>query len=417
MHPALRRLRRVLTLLQTGWSIIGMTLVVLMVTEAVFRAGFASKDWLGAEPRPDRRVLIEGYGGATWPIQHYRELESLADRWEPYVYFRQQPYQGQTIRITPDGLRQTWQPPPPVPSKRLGREPVAILILGGSSLWGFGARDDQTIPSLLARQLFEQGWDVQIRNLAEIGYVSTQEVIALVRELQSGNRPDVVIFYDGVNDTTSAYLEGHVGLTTNEVNRRKEFNLLQSPSRLATAWMTSLIGNSSSYRFAQAVRRRFDKAAGAPSLNIAPRQLGLIGGAVVQTYEANVSMVERLGREFGFHPLFYWQPVVFNKLELVPFEHEEALRYAWTEPMFRDVSAALRTSAALRSDRAFHDLSGIFTDTKGLVFIDYCHTTEAANARVAAAMAEGLRPILRSLEPADPKPADGGGGPGRLGVQ
>src|SRR5262249_15615947 len=154
-----------------------------------------------------------------------------------------------------------------------------------SSLWGFGARDDQTIPSLLARELFEQEWNVQIRNLAEIGYVSTQEVVALVRELQSGYRPDVVIFYDGVNDTTSAYLEGQAGLTTNEVNRRREFNLLQSPSRLAGALMTNLIGNSGSSRFAQAVRRRLARDAGAPSGNTGPGPLSLIGGAVVQVYE------------------------------------------------------------------------------------------------------------------------------------
>ena len=417
MHPALRRLHRLLNLLQTGWSILGITLVVLIVTEAIFRAGFALKDWLGAEARPDRRVLVEGYGGATWPVQHYRELESLADRWEPYVYFRQQPLKGQTITITPDGLRQTWEPPPPAPGSRPGRKPVEILMLGGSSLWGFGARDEQTIPSLLARQLFERGWDVRIRNLAEIGYVSTQEVVALLRELQAGYRPDVVIFYDGVNDTTSAYLEGQAGVTTNEVNRRREFNLLQSPGRLATALMASLVGHSGSSRFAQAVRRRFGGDSGAPALKIAPGQFGLIGGGVVWSYEANVSIVERLGREFGFQPLFYWQPVVFNKATKVPFEREEALRFAWAEPMFRDVSAALHASTALGSDPAFHDLSGIFAESNGLVFIDYCHTTEAANARVAAAMAGDLAPILRSPAPPGRKPADGGSRPGRADVQ
>jgi lysophospholipase L1-like esterase len=277
-------------------------------------------------------------------------------------------------------------------------------MLGGSSLWGFGARDDQTIPSLLARELFEQGWDVQIRNLAEIGYVSTQEVVALVRELQAGYRPDVVIFYDGVNDTTSAYLEGQAGLTTNEVNRRREFNLLQSSSRLAKALKTSLIGNSGSYRFAQAVRRRLAGDAGVPSANTGPAQLGLIGGAVVRAYEANVLMVERLGREFGFQPVFYWQPVVFQKSTLVPFEREEALRYAWTEPMFLAVSAAISNSTALRSHPAFHDQSGIFADTQDLVFIDYCHTTEAANARVADAMARDLAPVLRALAQPSGKP-------------
>ena len=108
----------------------------------------------------------------------------------------------------------------------------------------------ETIPSLLARDArLNGGWRAEIRNLAEIGYVSTQELIALVRELQGGYRPDIVIFYDGVNDTTSAFLEREAGVTTNEVNRRAEFNIQQSPARLAAALGAKLIQDSGSLRF------------------------------------------------------------------------------------------------------------------------------------------------------------------------
>ena len=65
-----------------------------------------------------------------------------------------------------------------------------------------------------------------------------------MRELQAGYRPDIVIFYDGVNDTTSAFLEGEAGLTTNEVNRRREFNLLQSPPRLGAALISKVAKDS-----------------------------------------------------------------------------------------------------------------------------------------------------------------------------
>ena len=65
----------------------------------------------------------------------------------------------------------------------------------------------------------------------------------------------MVIFYDGVNDTTSAFLEGEAGVTTNEVNRRVEFNLRQSPGRLATGLAARLIQDSGSNRFAQMIGR------------------------------------------------------------------------------------------------------------------------------------------------------------------
>jgi hypothetical protein len=104
MGHTLRRIKRLLAFLRTTWSIVGITLVLLGLTECGFRLVFALKDRWSAESRPDRRVLDEGYGGATWPVQHYREIELIQERWEPYVYFRPKPIQGQTITIGDDGL-------------------------------------------------------------------------------------------------------------------------------------------------------------------------------------------------------------------------------------------------------------------------------------------------------------------------
>ena len=70
---------------------------------------------------------------------------------------------------------------------------------------------------------------------------------------------------------------------------------------------------------------------------------------------------------FGFRPLFYWQPNVFTKENLVPVEQEEAARYAWAEPIFRNVHARISDSKELRSDAAFRDLSRIFGDSRNLV--------------------------------------------------
>src|SRR5689334_18725702 len=235
MRAHARRLKQVLIGLGTAWSILGVTLAFLLIAELGLRAAFWLKDKVSLPERPDPRVVAAGYDGAAWPVIHYRELEALSDRWQPYVYFRQRSFQGQTITIDEDGLRAVWQPQQTWSSGREDPPPLKVLMLGGSSLWGFGSRDEFTIPSLVARRLHEQGVHIEVRNLAEIGYVSTQELIALTRELQQGYRPDLVLFYDGVNDTTSALLEGKPTLSTNEINRVSEFNLLQSPGRLTVA--------------------------------------------------------------------------------------------------------------------------------------------------------------------------------------
>jgi lysophospholipase L1-like esterase len=340
-------------------------------------------------------VIDAGYGGETWPVLHYRELESLSDRWQPYVYFRQRPFSGQTVTIDREGLRATWQPPP-APAGSGEPKAFRILMLGGSSMWGFGARDDRTIPSLIARKLYESGLRVEVRNLAEIGYVSTQEVVALVRELQSGYRPDLVIFYDGVNDSTSALLEGEAGLTTNERNRRAEFNIRQSPSRLGGALIAGLVRDSGSYRFAQMIARRLlgahDTAGGLPPTDRRKE----LAAEVVRRYRANLAIVDRLARGFGFEALHYWQPVVFDKQSPMPYEREESEKLGWAHGFLGEVYEAIRTSPDIGAERSFHDLSRIFADSRELIFIDYCHTTESANDRIAAVIAGHALDVLRA---------------------
>jgi lysophospholipase L1-like esterase len=404
MGPILRLIPRILRPLHTAWSIAGITLVAILLTELGFRIVFAIKDRWGAPQVPDPRVITDGYGGAPWPVQHFRELESLEERWQPYVYFRQKPFSGQTITIGTDGIRRTWRPPPdstPPDDPNV----VKVLILGGSSLWGFGARDDHTIPSLLARDLHRLGYRVELRNLAEIGHVSTQEVVALIRELQAGYRPDLVIFHDGVNDTTSALLENEAGVTTNEQNRRHEFNLSQSPGRLTVALISRLVKDSACYRFAQVIGRRFQ---GAPEKALrmgSDEDRRRLAAEVVDRYLGNVTIVEKFGESFGFRPLFFWQPVVFDKTRQTPVESEEDRRYAWAKDFFHDVYESIRESPQMARHKSFHDLSGLFDDSNDLVFIDYCHTTEVANEHIAAVMAREVEQVLQSSTPTAGKPA------------
>jgi lysophospholipase L1-like esterase len=395
MRNVLQRIRRRLRFLQVIWSIAGITLVAIVLMEAGFRLFFSIKDHFATETVPDRRVIEAGYGGEAWPVQHYREIQALQDRWEPYVYFRQKPFTGQTITIDPEGLRRTWMPPSS--ADRSGKV-FKLLMLGGSSLWGYGARDDRTIPSLVARELYDRGYRVELRNLAEIGYVSTQEVVALVRDIQAGYRPDLVIFYDGVNDTTSALLEGEAGVTTNEQNRRAEFNILQSPSRLGTSLIMRLVRDSATYRFAQVLGRRLGGAMRTEGRLPSVKGVDGLAPEVVRRYRANIALVEKLGREFGFEPLFYWQPVVFDKGELTPYEAEEALKFEWARGFFHEVHGAIRDSTDLRGDARFHDLSRLFSGTPELIFIDYCHTTESGNQRVADAIARDAIEILRVVD-------------------
>ncbi len=240
------------------------------------------------------------------------------------------------------------------------------------------------------RGLHEQGVRAETRNLAEIGYVSTQEVIALFRELQQGYRPDLVLFYDGVNDTTSALLEGQPTVTTNEINRVREFNIVQSPARLASALAGNLIQNSALFRFAGAVARRSGLGRVKEPRALAETELIDLSMGVVRGYAANVELVEALGKAYGFRSVFVWQPDIFSKPKLVPFEAEEEAKYGWARSLFTEVHRQLERADALVSNPVFLNLSGIFLEDDSLQFLDFCHTTEDANARIAGMLVSKL---------------------------
>src|SRR6185295_14733893 len=84
-----------------------------------------------------------------------------------------------------------------------------IWIFGSSTLWGTGAKDDQTIPSILSQEYARSIGPVCVTNFSEAGWVSTQNVIQLELALKSAPRPpDVVLFDDGFADIFVVYESG-----------------------------------------------------------------------------------------------------------------------------------------------------------------------------------------------------------------
>ncbi len=124
----------------------------------------------------------------------------------------------------------------------------------------------------------------------------------------------------------------------------------------------------------------------------APAETELVGLAmgVVRGYVANLELVEGLGKAYGFRPVFVWQPDIFSKPRLVPFEAEEKAKYGWASPLFMEVHHQLERADALVSNPDFLNLSGIFSETESLQFLDFCHTTEAANSRIASVLVSRL---------------------------
>lgn len=112
------------------------------------------------------------------------------------LQFREKEFSGNYVNIDKNGLR--FNPAKPVipPDTSL----FNIFIYGGSTTFGYGVADNQTIPFYLQELLKARKKDVAVYNAGQAYYYSQQERILFETTVISGIKPDMAIFIDGLND-------------------------------------------------------------------------------------------------------------------------------------------------------------------------------------------------------------------------
>jgi lysophospholipase L1-like esterase len=336
------------------------------------------KEWVNAVP-------ADAYADRSWLTTGFAEALSTPMRWTPYTYWRRVRFAGHYVNTDERGLRKTWNPP--------SANPVKIYIFGGSTMWGTGARDDYTIASclskLLARKFPSQ---VRVTNFGETGYVNTQEMVLLLREIQARRVPEIVIFYDGHNDTFGAFQSRVAGIPHNESNRVQEFNLLNTNDSAATAYhlIREALRRSNTFKLATGLHSKVAGEKSRPPLTSEQRRQ-LIAD-MFQVYSANAAIIESVGEKSGFASLFYWQPSPLSKKNPNHFEQSrntdpELIRFM-TE-MYAGVG-----HAPISENPSFHNISDVFGGYSGTLYIDYAHTTERGNEMIAERMYKDVVPLV-----------------------
>jgi lysophospholipase L1-like esterase len=190
----------------------GRVAVAALVVLAL-AGGYAVSTVVSDESGP---ALVGTVDGATGPTAFHDPFQAAAlvdDEWaqeandatvevfnqrlpDAFLGFRLPDSYESTYVNVQDGRRITYTP------ADLPEDPLEVWVFGGST--GFGnvqQRDEHTIASELARLAEAEGRPVSVRNYGVPGYTAWQETLLLAQELTQGGDPDVVVFYDGFNDT------------------------------------------------------------------------------------------------------------------------------------------------------------------------------------------------------------------------
>jgi lysophospholipase L1-like esterase len=388
-------IRRLGSWLRDLWLMVGIATVALCVLEAGLTLFFYVDDTLTFKP-PDTRFKADTYDNAPWVYDYYVEHAeaSVTTDWTPYVYWRRNPYHGRMINVDEHGIRKT------TPTAT-GPDALKIFMFGGSTMWGTGARDEFTIPSLVAKELQQKGVVADVTNFGEGGYVSSQSLATLEQELRRGHIPDVVVLYDGINDVYSAYQQHVAGWPQNEGNRFRDFNL--SLGQRAQSVLNDSARKLSTRRFLGHFwpftrMPAFGQSQGgsAPvAFRLAPVSDDELARRSVDMFMTNVEIIRALGNHYGFESLSYWQPTILDKPHLTEYEKTYRLEMTPMEPFFRKAYGIVRQRHGSHLE-SLRDISQIFDETTVPVFVDYFHLGEVGDEMVAKAIApDVMRKLVR----------------------
>ncbi|MBI3790199.1 MAG: SGNH/GDSL hydrolase family protein [Gemmatimonadetes bacterium] len=381
------------------WQILGMTLLTFALVECGYRA-------VAAAQARSRGVTQRSYTPGDpqerlpWHAPYVAEFDAVrAQQWQPYVYWRRKPdFRGRYVNVDSAARRVT--PQPRVPATPAAR----VFLFGGSTMWGTGQRDSATIAAEVARRLQPLagvGARIEVTNFGENGWVSTQGMIALQLALRAGARPDVVLFYDGINDVAATVQWGQAGVSQNEFKREREFAFGRAMDHEVST-RSALDDLRALPLLAGEVLHQSAFIGWVKSL--APRRQPAFIAAdsaadrTVAVYAETARMVEALGARYGFTPVFVWQPTpqstgkVLTKFEsrlLVDGDKDAYWRrlhevHALVPARWRDAMAGVAPGRAVDASTVFRgDSMAVFTDRTG-------HTTESA----VPAIVDAFWPVL-----------------------
>ena len=403
--------------LKTALAILGLTVLVVVAVDLLGRAASAIDQRFFNPPALDsvsgvldERQFAAAYDGAEYDVatlfREFHATERIV--YEPYTIWDRRYYPGDLINIDFGGFRRTT-------NNSDAEDALEVWVFGGSTAWGEGAPDDATIPSHLARLMNAWGVDTRVKNLGERGYVSTQEVVFLYRELQAGRRPDVVVFYDGINDAAAASnwpeIPGsHVSL--HRIRDRFQFGEVSSERR------RDFVRSLGIYKGSRIVLDRLEARERSARLrqddadiDTTPRFLDanfrFLAGQAVDVWLANHALVTALGDEFGFASLFALQPSLWTEGKPLHISEKRILAEHLDIRAMTHIMATRAEMSAIVEERRrdgalpsnVHNLAEALSTVEEPVYIDYVHTSGPGYRIVAEALFERLRAQLCEAVP------------------
>lgn len=358
------------------------TLVFILLIEIGF--GVIAK-LISAEDEPEVTGWrsLSYYHDKEWGNAYWDEDNiSREFVYDPFVGWKSPMMQGSQITVNEARHRVT-------PGADCRADSYTVFVFGGSTIFGTGSPDWGTIPAYLQERLSTRtDRPVCVVNFGQLGHVAAQEEIELMRQLQVGNIPDVVIFYNGVNDVYSAYLYGTTYSVYGLEDIAAKFNGTIPEESLWDKLVDELQDNSYTYK----VIKSFSDNTEEPSARSEEEtrntytKRGLTADVLADEIVENVSDIHnhvlRLSEIYGFDFIHIWQPLLL--LGEKPLAEEERIHIETAEPTMLALYHAVYQRMETASLENFYVVTDVFDGIEAFIYIDRFHLVPEGNELVAA---------------------------------
>ncbi|MET1049772.1 MAG: hypothetical protein ABWZ55_09090, partial [Acidimicrobiales bacterium] len=276
-------------------------------------------------------------------------------------------------------------------------DPVVVWFFGGSAMYGFGQRDNHTLPSEMVRLAEADGVALEAHNFGTPAYVNWQAVSLFSRLLTEREAPDLAVFYDGYNDLSMQFVDGPVTEPSHVLARVQQAQLEapppgQHPTTGADVrdWWEDHSATVNLYR---RVRDRLD--GDEPEVRLTEAEASavpadvdadVVEGAADDLLRRGRDLASALGEGYGVDVQFWFQPTLYSK-GAVDGEAYLLDRAANRNPAWAPVIDGLRGDLPPEVVDLADSLDG-YPDP---LFWDTVHTNEAG----VQVIADAAWPLLR----------------------
>ena len=256
--------------------------------------------------------LLRAYPGWSEPdlralLEERRELERF--EYAPVTEVRVAARRGRYVNVSPVGFRYVANqgPWPPDPAA------LTVFLFGGSTAFGDGLADADTLPSRLQELLNAAGSTqrVWVYDFACPGHRSTEERLLFDQLVWWGAIPNVAIFVDGFNDSESGdeavppYLWG---TKMSEILR----GLVEEYEWSDADPMSGVVSAAARLPAVRMTRHWLGKESNEDGKGAS----GVDSARIVDRWHTNRRMLGASAAAFGIRTLFVWQPAPFYHYDL-----------------------------------------------------------------------------------------------------